>query len=376
MKFTAFQKTFRDCLTVVGRAIPQKPTRPVLANVLVKVDKDSQLVTLAGFDESLAIETSFDALVDASGCLTLPAKILGDIVSRLPATEEITIEQDESRPVVKLTCSAGEYQILGLDAENYPILPLVESGHSGELSAKDLLKGVQGSLFATSSDESKLLLTGVHLASETATFDFVGLDGHRLVVASIETEAFAGTGMSITVPARALKELEKMIRTHAPDELVGIAFDAAQVCFDLGRQRLTSCLLIGTYPAYQQLIPKDFVRQTTVDRKRLISGLERVAVLARQDKNLIELAIDADQGSLTLSVEAREIGGGREELPIQVAGEDLVIGFNVNYLLDGLKSFDCDEVQLQWSIPTSPVVFMPLGEMRATYLVMPINLRK
>lgn len=154
-----------------------------------------------------------------------------------------------------------------------------------------------------------------------------------------------------------------------------LRLDETQVLFDLGNQRLTTRLLEGQYPNYRQLLPKQFARQVTVDRQGLIRSLERIAVLASQKNDIIKIAVDAANQIIALSVEAQEVGSGREQIAAQVTGDDLDIAFNVRYLLDGLKSFDSTEVQMQCNAATSPAVLVPLGEAKITYLVMPVQIR-
>jgi DNA polymerase-3 subunit beta len=376
MKFICTQSELSTQLSSVSRAVSSRPSRPVLANILVRADIDSQSVTLVGFDEVLGIESRFSAQVEEPGTLTLPSKLWGDIVSRL-ANEEITLESEADSATVTLTSSSGRYEVRGLSAEDYPSLPTVDDGEAISLSAEALLNGLRGSLFATSSDETKQVLTGVHLLSETDALEFAATDGHRLAVVQTldEATAIATPAMDVTVPAKALRELERMIQGYTSNEPVALRLDETQVLFDLGNQRLTTRLLEGQYPNYRQLLPKQFARQVTVDRKLLMASLERIAVLASQKNDIIKITLNAGDQSIALSVEAQEVGSGREELPAQVSGDDLDIAFNVRYLLDGLKAFDTTEVQMQCNAATSPAIFVPLGETKITYLVMPVQIR-
>jgi DNA polymerase III subunit beta len=375
MKFICPQNELSAQLSSVSRAVSSRPNRPVLANILVKADIESQSVTLVGFDEVLGIESRFSAQVEEPGTLTLPSKLWGDIVSRL-ANEDITLESEGDSTTVTLTSSSGRYEVRGLSAEDYPSLPTVEDGEAISLSADALLNGLRGSLFATSGDETKQVLTGVHLLSETDALEFAATDGHRLAVVQTTDESATDTpSMDVTVPAKALRELERMIQGYTSNEPVALRLDETQVLFDLGAQRLTTRLLEGQYPNYRQLLPKQFARQVTVDRKGLMSSLERIAVLASQKNDIIKITLNPGDQSISLSVEAQEVGSGREELPAQVSGDELDIAFNVRYLLDGLKAFDTTEVQMQCNAATSPAVFVPLGETKITYLVMPVQIR-
>jgi len=378
MKFVCPQSELNTHLSLVSRVVPSRPSKPVLSNVLIKVDEDSQRVTLIGFDETMGIQTCFQAQVEEPGELTLPAKLLESIISRLPS-EDIVIQETQEDAAVTITSSSGEYEVRGLSAEDYPSLPVVEDGQAAELSIEALLEGLKGSLFATSADETKQVLTGVHLLAEPETLEFAATDGHRLAVVKTSDESGQGKDtddkMDVTVPAKALRDLERMLQTYTSSEPIALKFDRTQVIFELGDQRLTTRLLEGQYPNYRQLIPKQFERQVTIDRKQLMDALERIAVLADQKNNIVKLSLDPDQQSVAVSVEAQEVGSGREVVAAQITGDALDIAFNVRYLLDGLKALGTNEVQLQCNTATSPSIFVPLGEVQMTYLVMPVQIR-
>lgn len=375
MKFSCPQNELNNQLSSVSRAVSSRPSRPVLGNILVTADADQQTVTLVGFDEVLGIESCFAAVVEAAGTLTLPAKLWGDIVSRLP-NDVVHLETDADGTTVTLTSTSGHYEVRGLSAEDYPSLPMVDDGDAVALSAESLLHGLEGSLFATSGDETKQVLTGVHLLLDADTLEFAATDGHRLAVVQTVDETGTPTPtMDVTVPAKALRELERMIKAHASTEPVQVRLDDTQVLFDLGTQKLTTRLLEGQYPNYRQLLPKQFARQITLGRDELIKSLERVAVLASQKNDIVKLSLNSASQRIALSVEAQEVGSGREDLPAQISGDDLEIAFNVRYLLDGLKAFNSQQVQMQCNAATSPAVLSPVGEAKITYLVMPVQIR-
>ncbi|MEM9150008.1 MAG: DNA polymerase III subunit beta [Cyanobacteria bacterium P01_F01_bin.3] len=377
MKFSCPQTDFNTHFSLVSRAVPSRPSKPVLGNVLVTADTGTQLVTLVGFDETLGIQSSFAAQVNEGGSLTLPAKLLGDIISRLP-NEEIDISEDEDEPVVILACSAGRYQVRGLSAQDYPSLPEIDSQETVKISADALIEGLRGAFFATSSDETKQVLTGVHLTASDQSLEFAATDGHRLAVVQTIDEDEATTAdldMKVTIPGKALRELERILQAYPSSEPVAFKLDDTQVVFDLGAQRITTRLLEGQYPNYRQLVPNKFERQLTLDRKQFTSSLERIAVMADQRNNIVKLSIDTDSQSLALSVEAQEVGSGLENLPAQVTGDSLDIAFNVRYLLEGLKALPTSEIQIQCNTATSPSVLTPLGGPKITYLVMPVQIR-
>jgi DNA polymerase III subunit beta len=325
------------------------------------------------------VQTSFQAQVDESGKLTLPAKLLSDIVSRLPEGP-ITLD-DTQDEMVTLTCSSGRYQMRGMGAEEFPELPSISEAEVTLLPVDALTEGLRGSLFATSGDESKQVLTGVHLMAEADGLEFAATDGHRLaVVQTVEADGAGGASpderkLDVTVPAKALRELERMIQLNPGSLAVAVKFDQGQLICEWANQRLTSRLLEGQYPNYRQLIPRQFTRQMTVERKLFVGTLERIGVLADQKNSIVKLTLDGAQQQIVLSVEAQDVGNGREAIPAQISGEDLEIAFNVRYLLEGLKAFNTTDVQMQFNAATSPSVLNPVGGMKMTYLVMPVQVR-
>ncbi len=380
MKLTCHQSDLNTHLSLVSRAVPSRPTQPILANVLLTADAGTQRVSLAAFDLTLGIQTTFAAEVEASGAITLPAKLLSDIVSRLPADSQIVLDETELGAMVSLTANAGRYQVRGLPPDEFPELPLVQTGEAVQLPIEALIDGLRGTLFATSGDETKQVLTGVHLKVNPEQLEFAATDGHRLSVvvtpscasdpASTPTETF-----EVTVPARALRDLERMMTARTSDEPVALYFDQGQTVFQWGDQYLTSRTLDGQYPNYGQLIPATFERQVTVDRRVLLGALERVAVLADQKNSVVKLLLDGVQEQVTLSADAQDVGSGQESLPAQISGDALEIAFNVRYLMDGLKALNASEIQIQLNSATSPVVINPLGAIKMTYLVMPVQIR-
>ena len=390
MKLVCTQSDLNSNLSLVSRAVPSRPTHPILGNVLLTAEKETQLVRLTAFDLSLGIQTSFTATVEAEGEITIPAKLLNDIVSRLPEGE-ITLEDklgetpEGDSILVTLTSASGCYQMRGMGAEEFPELPQVKEGLAVQLSVEALTQGLGGSLFATSSDETKQVLTGVHLTMQQNSLEFAATDGHRLAVvqttnqnAEEEEEAEVANDAAIlefTLPARALRELERMVGMRQSSETVLLHFEQGQIVFQGGEHRLTSRTLEGQYPAYRQLIPRQFQRQITIDRRQLLSAVERIAVLADQKNNIVKFSIDSVNEQLSLSVEAQDVGSGRESMPAQVSGESLDIAFNVKYLIDGLKALSTSDIQIQMNTADSPVILTPLGGLKMTYLIMPVQIR-
>jgi DNA polymerase III subunit beta len=386
MKLICSQQDFNSNLALVSRAVSARPTHPVLANVMLEADANRQQVRLVGFDLSLGIQTAFAAQVDEDGKITIPAKLLNDIVSKL-APGEISLDDEAGAEKIALVSTSGKYQMRGMGAEEYPELPLAESGEAQQLPGAAVIEGLKGTLIACSQDESKQILTGVYMKVKTDCLEFAATDGHRLSIVQVPRvlavgeedteEAATDTGeilFEVTVPARALKELEKMLPSQV-DSLFGLHLDQGQVIFELGDERkLTTRTLEGKYPDYRLLIPKQFQRQISLDRKLLLSALERIAVLA-DTTNLVKFTIDSENQKLSLSVEAQDRGSGEEVLAAQISGADLEIAFNVKYLMDGIKTINTQEIAINLNGAIEPVILNPVGGTNITYLIMPVQLR-
>ena len=379
MKFVCNQSDFNSNLSLVSRAVPSRPSHAILSNVLLNADMDSQRVELIAFDLSLGLKTSVSARVEEGGSITLPAKLLNDIISRLPPGD-IILDDSEGEEIITLTSQSGSYRMRGLNAEEFPELPKVEEGQTVELSAEALVEGLRGSLFATSGDESKQVLAGVHLIVRSESLEFAATDGHRLaLVETINEKEIDTEELEVTVPAKALRELERAIASVQPEKdqplIVKAYLDPGQAVFELGDRRLTSRTLEGQYPDYRQLIPESFEINVSVERRELMGALERIAILANQKNDLVKFTIDSEAQTISLSVEAQDVGSGRESIPAQISGVSLEIAFNVKYAMESLKNIPTKEINIQLNSPTTPVILVPLGGAKMTHLLMPIQLR-
>ncbi len=390
MKIVCSQVDLKNNLSLISRAVPSRPTHPILANVLLVADEDKNQITLTGFDLSLGMRTTFSAEVEEGGVITLPAKLFNDIITRLPEGQIVLeYEEDEldENPLVSLNSLSGKFQLRGVKADEYPELPTIEKEEAFYLSIPALSEGLKGSLFAASSDETKQILTGIHLKRQLDSLEFAATDGHRLAVVKTieekededETETenpiTEEQNFTVTIPARALRELEKIMAMGKEEDSMALYVDEGQVVFELGTQHLTSRKLDGAYPNYNQLIPKSFERSIVIERKALIDSLERVSVLTDQKNNLVKFSLNTESKQVNVSVEAKELGNAKESIDAEIIGDDFEIGFNIRYLMDGLKALSTNEIKFQFNGVTQPVIATPVGGMQMTYLIMPVQIR-
>lgn len=397
MKIICSQSDLKNNLSLVSRAVPSRPEPIVLGNVLISASETTQKVSLIAFDGSLGIKTQFNAEVAEAGSITLPARLLNDIVTRLPEIEiTLDVNSDDDSFVATLSSNLGsssdrisrnQFQLTGIDAAEFPELPTIEAEQTIELPISVLNEGLGGCLFAASTELSKQVLTGVHLKTQGLgedglgdTLEFAATDSHRLaVVAAQVNEAEAETTielppLAVTIPAKALRELERIVSDAAESDTVKVSFDQQVMIFELGDRLLTSTKISGDYPAYGQLIPQNFSREIILERKRLLSCLELVAVLA-QKNNLVKFSLHNDASELVVSADDQDIGNAEQSLPAEITGSDIEIAFNIKYLMDGLKALPTPEIKMQLNEWNQPVIFSPLGGLKMTYLVMPVQIR-
>ena len=387
MKLVCSQSELNAALQLVSRAVASRPTHPVLANVLLTADAGTDRLSLTGFDLNLGIQTSLAASVETSGAVTLPARLFGEIVSRLSSDSPITLSTDESGEQVELTSLSGSYQMRGMPADDFPDLPLVENGTALKLDPAALVKALRSTLFASSSDEAKQLLTGVHLRFDRTSLEAASTDGHRLAVLSVndalqaplevaDPDASDDAALAVTLPARSLREVERLMAGWKGSDAVSLFCERGQVVVLAADQMVTSRTLEGTYPNYRQLIPESFTRTLQLDRRAFVASLERIAVLADQHNNVVRIGSDPAKGLVQISADAQDVGSGSESLPADIDGEPVQIAFNVRYVLDGLKAMDADRIRLQCNAPTTPAILSPADDGSGlTYLVMPVQIR-
>ncbi|MEL7408237.1 MAG: DNA polymerase III subunit beta, partial [Cyanobacteria bacterium J06558_2] len=390
MKIICSQSDLKNNLSLVSRAVPSRPEPMVLGNVLISASETTQKICLVAFDGSLGIRTKFNAEVIEEGSITLPAKLLNDIVTRLPEIEvTLDVANDNESNVVTLSYNSGQpndstqeassqakpsrlsrnqFQLTGIEAAEFPELPTIEAEQTIELPISLLHEGLGGCLFAASTELSKQVLTGVHLKTQGLAQDgsgdileFAATDSHRLaVVAADVNQAESETtielpAMAVTIPAKALRELERIVGDAEVSDKVKVSFDQQVMIFELGDRLLTSTKISGDYPAYGQLIPQNFSREMIVERKRLLSCLELVAVLA-QKNNLVKFSLNNEESELVISADDRDIGNAEQSLPAEIIGEDIEIAFNIKYLMDGLKALPTTEIKMQLNEWNQPVI--------------------
>lgn len=368
MKATVNQHELQANLGMVSKAVSSKPSRPILSNVLLKCDSASQTIKLIGFDEMMGIECTFSAAIDTDWVFTLPSKLFGDIVSRLPDEVIDLVFENE---IVTLSYSTGSYEIRGASAEDYPNIPSINSP-AIEIEASAILNGTNATLASISSDETKQVLTGVHVMSSDSSLEFAATTGHHLSI--LTEDSTKSLGNEVTVPGKAIRELSKMLNSYSGQDPVLCCMDDSQISFEFGGKRIISRLLEGQYPNYRQLVPKAFSNKMTVDTKSFLEAIDRVAVVAALKNNVLKLSIS--ESEVKVIAEAQEVGSSSATVPIYFSGAPLDIAFDASYLAAGIKQMGTERIELRMNTPVSPMVMTPVDGSNALFLVMPVQIRQ
>jgi DNA polymerase-3 subunit beta len=384
MEIVCNQNEFNYAIQLVSKAVASRPTHPILANLLLTADQGTNKISLTGFDLNLGIQTSFDATVNKSGAITVPSKLLSEIVNKLPSETPVSLDVDESSDNILIKSDRGSFNIKGIPSEDYPSLPFVESGTSLNIDPSSFLKALKLTIFASSSDDSKQLLTGVNFTFNLKYLESAATDGHRLAVVLVdnkenfdEKEDFASNeeNLSVTIPTRSLREIEKLVSLRSSENSIKLFYDKGQVVFIYSNQIITTRTLEGSYPNYSQLIPDNFTKLFTFNTKKIIESLERIAVLADQQSSVVKIKLNEKDLAL-VSADAQDIGNASELVPVSFDFDQFDIAFNVRYLLEGLKVISSENVIFKCNLPTTPAVLVPEDNINSfTYLVMPVQVR-
>ena len=373
MKLICSQADLSSALALVGRAVaPERPSHPILANVLLRADDHFDTLGLTGYDLSLGIETEIPATVAEPGEITLPARLFSEIISKLPSDSPITLAIDGEQ--VQISSTSGTYRLSTLPASDYPDLPSGKPSSMATIAAGLLRHALGSTLYATATDESKRLLTGAHLATDADTLTIAATDGHRLAACDTELpEGAPQSPLSATIPARALREVERLLGRCDDDQDVCLSVIAGYARLQpVGGPVLITRTLDGTYPNYRQLVPGDFAGRITTNRAALISAITRVAVLADQTNGVVKL-IPGD-GELTIWAEVSDVGLASETLTAEITGDAPTIAFKGKYLLESLRAHSIDAVTLHCNSAITPVVIA--GDPAVLALVMPVQVRE
>jgi DNA polymerase-3 subunit beta len=374
MKVSALQDNFSKGLSVVGRAVPARSTLPQASHV--KIETDEGRLKLVATDLMMATTCWIGAQVEEEGAVTVPARLLTDFVTSLP-NERIDLTVPARGRQVHISCARNEATMAGMDAADFPPVPAVADGLSLTLDPKTLRKAISQVQFAAASDDTRPVLTGVHTLAEGRELTLAAADGFRLAVHKLPLKQEVPERVEVIIPARALREIERLIADESEPVEMAINGAHSQVLFRLPEVEVVATLIQGTFPNYGQLIPQSYTTKTTIDMRQFLQETRISAIFARDGAGIVRIQLEPGEGSgagkLVVSARAEEIGEHRGDIDVKVEGEASKIAFNSRYLQDVLQALDdVDEVALETTSPSSPGVIRPIGDDRYVHVVMPM----
>jgi DNA polymerase III subunit beta len=363
LKTTVARDEFIRQLAIVSRAASTRTTVQVLAGILVRAETGS--LQLSATDMEISLRTSLEAEVETDGAIVVPGRLLVDIARSLPG-EEVVIEHRSGEGVVEILSGSAVYRVHTYNAEDFPRLPDPAGTEMVAIDADALLETSAKVSRAASRDESRPVLTGILARFEGDNLVMAATDSYRLAVKETSLSV-PGPALDAIVPARALAELGR-IAPGASELELGVQEN--QVLFASDGILLTTRRIEGQFPNYRQLLPESFEHEVVMPREELLDVVRRVSVMAQRNS---PLRLRFAEGELTVSAQTQDIGEARESLPAAFSGDPLEIGFNPEFLRDGVESADGDELRMKLISPLRPAVLQGAGE-DFSYLIMPIRL--
>lgn len=377
MKVHCAKKELEKGMLTVIRAVGVKTPLPILGHVKMVTEGEDRLI-LSATDLEIGIETSIKTTVLEGGKTTVPARIMTEILTQLP-DNDIVLELDEEKQIMHLRCGKSKYDMHTLPAEDFPILPRPEEEKAIDITQRELKNIVKNvAIAAASEEETRTVLTGVLMTVEKERILMVSTDGRRLAKMDKKIETGVRAPFNLIIPSRTVSEISRILQDI--EESVRIIIGENQLFFLLDGLMMTSRLLEGQFPDYNQIIPKNFTHTLTVDRGKFITSLKRAMIMAyEKDKDLPRLIkLKIEGGMMAITSNTPELGQAYEELELEDGSQDvsLMIAFNGRYILEGLNNMVKDKINLCISTPISPGLIKEEGEEDFTYLVMPVRLRE
>jgi DNA polymerase-3 subunit beta len=366
LKLTCSRDDLAQALSVVGRAVSARATVQILGGILLRAE--SGRLELAATDMEMSLRTSLDVTVEDGGSVVVPGRLLVDIVRLLPVGE-VTLAYTPDDGSVSLTCGAAAYRLNTYAPDDFPRLPVADPGDLLELDREAFLQTVARVSRAASRDESRPVLTGILVRLEGATVAMAATDSYRLSVKETQLPATPSGELEAIVPARALGELAR-IAQGSTAETLRLGAQENQVVFELDGVWVTARRIDGQFPNYRQLRPESFEVEMALPREELLDAVRRVAVLAQRNS---PLRLRFEEGQLTIQAQTQDVGEAKESLPISYGGDLLEIGFNPDFLREGLESVSETDVRLKLISPLRPGLITGAGD-DFWYLIMPIRL--
>lgn len=374
MEIVLNKEDFSNGIKIVEKITSQKAIQPILSNILIEAIS-SDRVKFCATDLNLAINYKTSAQVDTEGAITLSARKLSEIVSKLSSTE-ITLKTSDETDNIKIKSGKTEFDMIGLSASEFPkVLDEVDTPETKTivLNKNEFSKAIKQVIFAVSQQETQAVLTGVCFNIENNILELAATDGNRLTRIQKEINTTVEENINFIVPAKTLAEVQR-ISSIVEDENITLKIQKNKILFGFENLAFQSRLIDGIYPKYQQLIPNASEKKIVIDRAELINSIERVSIMVNDRTNVVKFNFSA--GQLEIMADTPEAGRSKDYIDIQYDFDDMLTAFNYKYVLDGLKNMDSKNVEIEISDVLAASIFKPQDD-KNNYicLIMPVKVQ-
>ncbi|ORE92819.1 DNA polymerase III subunit beta [Aurantimonas sp. 22II-16-19i] len=360
-------------LSHVHRVVERRTTIPILSNVLVRTEDGG--MRLKATDLDIEITESVAAMGEEPGATTVPAHLLYDIVRKLPEGSEVKLATNGEGTQMTVSSGRSNFRLQCLPEADFPDITAGSLSHSFQLKASDLLRLIERTQFAISTEETRYYLNGIYLHTVEAEGDLslraVATDGHRLARAEVKAPSGSEGMPGIIVPRKTVGEVQKLLGDCGDDDTVAVELSDAKIRFTIGAVVMTSKLIDGTFPDYQRVIPQNNDKALTLDRQTFSNAVDRVSTISSERGRAVKLSLSPDQ--LTLTVNSPDSGTATEELAVEYGSDDIEIGFNARYLLDITSQLSGESAVFMLADPGSPTLIRDGGDETTLYVLMPMR---
>ena len=376
MKVTVLQENLARGLATVSKAVSPRSTLPVLANILIASD-DGRL-RLSATNLELGITCWIPARIDDEGSTTVPARTFNDLVSTLPS-DQVMLKLDVQTQTLNVRGGTSTNDIKCIDAQEFPPLPVPDFEGAIQINVGDFREMIHQVAFAASSDEARPVLMGVLVQVDKDKLTMAAADGFRLSVRKAVLSTPSPAPISAIVPSQALKELARVATDGEEPIYMVMPKGRGQVVFRVKDVEVVSQLIDGTFPDYQQIIPRSYKSRTLVSTSSLLKACKQAEIFAREGSNVARFNIKSAQGEMQpseveISATSEETGKNETIVEATVDGGGLLIAFNVKFLREALEVIRTPNVALETSAPNAPGVGRPVGDDQFLHVIMPMHL--
>jgi DNA polymerase-3 subunit beta len=376
MKVTVLQENLARGLGVVSKAVSPRSTLPVLANILIASDEGR--LRLSATNLEMGITCWIPARIDEEGSTTVPARTFSDLVGTLPS-DQVLLKLDPQTQTLNVRGGSSTNDIKCIDAQEFPPMPVPDFDGAVQINVGDFREMIHQVAFAASSDEARPVLMGVLVQVDKDKLTMAAADGFRLSVRKAVLSTASSAPVSAIVPAQALKELARVATDSEEPIYMVLPKGRGQVVFRVKDVEVVSQLIDGTFPDYQQIIPRSYKSRTLVSTSSLLKACKQAEIFAREGSNVARFNIKSAQGEMQpseveISATSEETGKNETIVEATVDGGGLLIAFNVKFLREALEVIRTPNVALETSAPNAPGVVKPVGDDQFLHVIMPMHL--